>query len=76
MAILPIEKINISDDVANRLSEAIQIKTISYEDSIKPQGAAFESLHNFLSEKSEYFVLGFLGSIITISKFFPLLSRN
>ncbi|MCF8370958.1 MAG: M20 family peptidase [Bacteroidales bacterium] len=46
--ISPVEKIAISDEVANRLSKAIQIKTISYEDSINPQVSAFDSLHNFL----------------------------
>lgn len=67
LVIAPVEKVTIPDEVALRLSEAIQIRTISYEDSQNSHEAAFDSLHAFLSE--EYPLVDSLLTKETINRF-------
>lgn len=46
----PIEKLEISDEVFQNLSKAIQFQTISYSEDAIPDSAAFLGFHRFLAE--------------------------
>lgn len=44
----PVDRISISDDVFQNLSQAIQFQTISFSEDAEPDSAAFFGLHRFL----------------------------
>ncbi|AMQ55630.1 M20 family peptidase [Algoriphagus sanaruensis] len=44
----PVDRISISDDVFQNLSQAIQFQTISFSEDTEPDSAAFFGLHRFL----------------------------
>lgn len=44
----PVDRISISDDVFQNLSQAIQFQTISFNEDAEPDSAAFFGLHRFL----------------------------